>query len=297
MKRCLILVMVLLVVLVITGWLVTRPATTSLTSSITPTTEVATKEKAEVTAVGEQTLTGEPIVTLTKAVTPELTASQVPIVTPNSTVTPTKAVTQNPTATATKAVTQQPTTTSTPVPVATKSPTLAPTKAVTVPPTIAPTSTPSPTPAYQHGYKWEYDMLDCVNAERAEEGLRPYTWSDDLAVIAQRRLGEAMAVWGTGQEHDGCVTGGENLASTGGYRLPSQVMEGWLISEGHRSVIMGDVTEDIVLPDDYPYTMVVDGVEYTAGDTISGTPVRMACVSHTDGATGSQFWIMVVEWR
>lgn len=275
---------ILFAVLVACGDKNSKPATNPgvLHTATTGESEKAEQDvKSDPTKGAETTPTGEEEVTPTTEVTDEAEPS------------PTVELTATPT----KAVTPKPTATSTPVPVATKFPTLAPTKAATATPTTAPTSTPSPTPAYQEGYKWEYDMLDCVNAERAKEGLKPYTWSDDLAVIAQRRLGEAMAVWGTGQEHAGCVTGGENLASTGGYRLPSQVMEGWLISEGHRSVIMGDVTEDIILPDDYPYTMVVDGVEYTAGDTVSGTPVRMACVSFTSGATGAQFWIMVVEWR
>lgn len=89
-----------------------------------------------------------------------------------------------------------------------------------------------------------------VNRERADAGLSPVTWSPALADAAQRHAedmaalnyfdhqskdGRDFATRARQAGYDGSPTG-ENIAK--GQRNPTQVMQSWMNSTGHRNNIL-----------------------------------------------------------
>ena len=88
-------------------------------------------------------------------------------------------------------------------------------------------------------------VLALVNGERAEAGLPPLTYRDDLQAAADLRATEIVTLFDhTRPDGSTCftafnvsyMTAGENIAS--GYRTPEAVMTGWMNSPGHRSNIL-----------------------------------------------------------
>lgn len=97
----------------------------------------------------------------------------------------------------------------------------------------------------------EYALLALANAERAERGIAPLVWNDDLGRAA-RAHSDDMAVNGC-RQHDSCngeawwkrigryypgwIAVGENIGG-GGYN-PPLIHGGWMASSGHRANILG----------------------------------------------------------
>ena len=88
-------------------------------------------------------------------------------------------------------------------------------------------------------------VLALVNGERAEAGLPPLTYRDDLQAAADLRATEIVTLFDhTRPDGSTCftafnvsyMTAGENIAS--GYRTPEAVMTGWMNSPGHRANIL-----------------------------------------------------------
>ena len=90
------------------------------------------------------------------------------------------------------------------------------------------------------------EVLRLVNVERAKVGLRPLKFSNDLAASAYVRATELPKKFShTRPNGTKCFTAmpsggrilGENLA--GGQKTPSQVVQAWMDSPGHRDNILG----------------------------------------------------------
>ncbi len=154
---------------------------------------------------------------------------------------------------------------------------------------VLPTNTPEPTPT-PYGVLCK-EMLTLVNEARAEEGLRPYTWGSDLEEIAKRRAVELIEEYENGTIHDGVCTAGENVAK--GYGA-DYVFGLWMNSTGHRALIMNPATEGYIVPEGVQ--VMADGVLYTEGEYVPGTPRRMAC-AYCRIYGDSPFWVLVVEHR
>ena len=91
---------------------------------------------------------------------------------------------------------------------------------------------------------WAKTVLDLVNAEREANGLAPLSWSGSLAKAAKVRATEIVVKW-SHTRPDGSewwtvsdLTYGENLAY--GQTSPSEVVEAWMNSSGHKANILGD---------------------------------------------------------
>ena len=85
-------------------------------------------------------------------------------------------------------------------------------------------------------------VLELVNAERTKAGLKPLTWSDDLAVGADIRAVETCVLFShdrpNGKDCFSLPTGlmAENIAE--GHTTAEHVMRDWMKSSGHRANIM-----------------------------------------------------------
>lgn len=94
------------------------------------------------------------------------------------------------------------------------------------------------------------EILELVNAARAEEGLSPLVLDGELNGAAQVRASECLesfshtrpggSAYKTAIEEAGISSDwtGENLAT--GQTAPRQVVESWLKSEGHRANILNE---------------------------------------------------------
>jgi uncharacterized protein YkwD len=98
-------------------------------------------------------------------------------------------------------------------------------------------------PAGSFDYSFIYNVLDIVNARRAESGLPGLTWNETLAESARIRATEIVTCWshtrpdGTPWYTAGAqLQMGENLAY--GQTSPEQVMDEWMASEGHAQNIL-----------------------------------------------------------
>ncbi len=163
------------------------------------------------------------------------------------------------------------------------------------PVTLAPTPKPvTPEPDITPELNVVFDMLEMVNEARAEEGLKPYAWSEKLEQICKERIDEILDNYDKGVDlHEGCRTAGENIAIT---TVAERAFALWMNSDAHRSIIMSDITEDEYLDPSWELWETVtcfnsDGIRYYAGDTIPGKEMVMACVEY-DG-----IWILVTEHR
>lgn len=88
------------------------------------------------------------------------------------------------------------------------------------------------------------DIFDRVNAERAERGLAPVEWSDELAAVA-REWSRAMADRGVLEHQDpgellrreelsGFRGVGENIFTGSGPVTSGRIHAGWMRSDDHR---------------------------------------------------------------
>lgn len=104
----------------------------------------------------------------------------------------------------------------------------------------------SPTPEQAHPYIQE--IVTLVNAERAKEGLSPLTLNLQVSAAAQVRSSEIVSSFShTRPDGSSFVTAlqeqnisyrraGENIAW--GQKSPTEVMNSWMNSSGHRANIM-----------------------------------------------------------
>ena len=95
---------------------------------------------------------------------------------------------------------------------------------------------------------YEQQVINMVNEERAKKGLSALTIQNDLTLAAEVRARELEQLFAhTRPDGRNCFTAlddigipyssvGENIAY--GYTTPSNVMEGWMNSPGHRANIM-----------------------------------------------------------
>lgn len=263
----------------------------------TPTEEVepTVEPTVEITpdASIEPTVEVTPEATVTPEVTIEVSVEPTAIPTMEPTKEPTKAVTKSPTATptATKKVTATPT--------PTKKPTATVTPTPTKKPTATPTATPipaTPTPTPKPVAKLCKEMLTLTNEARAEEGLKPYSWGEDLEALALQRAEEAVEEYANDEPHAG-AQGPENLAWSGHSNI-ERIFTLWMNSSGHRAVIMAKSTEDFVVSEGEEFYR--DGVVYKAGETVPGQPVRMAsayiCVEDDSFLGYCYYWVYVIDY-
>lgn len=98
------------------------------------------------------------------------------------------------------------------------------------------------------------DVIDLVNAERAQRGLAPFAWQSRVTAAAEihsRDMAATQNMSHTGS--DGSNTGdrldrvgfdwrswGETVAA--GFRTPESVVDAWMNSDGHRQILLGDNT-------------------------------------------------------
>jgi len=113
------------------------------------------------------------------------------------------------------------------------------------------------------------EVLELVNKARAEEGLAPLALEPALREAAQVRAAECVGTFShtrpDGSRYSTAILEagieasymGENVAT--GYKTPSQVVDGWLDSEGHRANIL-----------DPNYTKIGIGLEKNTGNRYKG---------------------------
>lgn len=149
-------------------------------------------------------------------------------------------------------------------PVATRKPTLAPTRTPVVIPTRMPVVTPTPVPpagttagpsakpVQSPGSEADYaeQVLELVNAARAEEGLSPLVLDQAVCAAATVRAQELIGTFShTRPNGTSCFTvldesgisymaAGENIAA--GQSTPEAVVTAWMNSPGHRANILSD---------------------------------------------------------
>ena len=191
----------------------------------TETTETTESETTEAPASTSDTSATEPSETET---VPEDTTETTPEVTEAT-----------PTPTPKPKPTKAPKPTATPVPA---TPTPVPATPTPVPATPTPVPTADPTSAYAQ------EVLDLVNAERANAGLAPLTLDSSLNAAARVRAKEITTKWGhTRPNGTKCTTAitdqglsysaaSENISA--GRWSASDVVNGWMASDGHRANIL-----------------------------------------------------------
>lgn len=138
--------------------------------------------------------------------------------------------------------------------VQTRRPAAAPTRTPAAVPTrmpvAIPTATPSANPGQSPGNEDDYavQVLELVNAARAEEGLSPLVLDPAICVAASARSQELIETFShTRPDGTDCFTvfaefgisymaAGENIAA--GQKTPEAVMTAWMNSPGHRKNIL-----------------------------------------------------------
>ena len=105
----------------------------------------------------------------------------------------------------------------------------------------------------EHSHEYEQEVFDLTNQEREKAGLPTFVWAKSLTEIAQERAYE-LAVSYSHARPNGKPTQWENI-SMGGWRdwrrdengqiisividgTPKDVVQSWMLSEGHRANIM-----------------------------------------------------------
>lgn len=191
----------------------------------TETTETTESETTEATVSTSETSMTETSETET---TPEATTETTPEVTEAT-----------PTPTPKPKPTKAPKPTATPVPA---TPTPVPATPTPVPATPTPVPTADPTSAYAQ------EVLDLVNAERAKEGIAPLTLDSSLNAAARVRASELPSSFShTRPNGNKCTTAitdqglsysaaSENISA--GRWSASDVVAGWMASDGHKKNIM-----------------------------------------------------------
>ena len=117
-------------------------------------------------------------------------------------------------------------------------------------PNVAPTQPDAPvqTDSAEFNTAYEAEVLRLVNVERAKYGLSPLVMDKGVTAVAHLRAKEIVRSFShTRPDGSSCFTAakelgvsyrsaGENIAY--GYATPSQVVNGWMNSEGHRKNIL-----------------------------------------------------------
>ncbi|MCL1904218.1 MAG: CAP domain-containing protein [Oscillospiraceae bacterium] len=123
---------------------------------------------------------------------------------------------------------------------------------------IPETPPPPPPEPVSYGGNLAYEVLDLVNAERAAYGLHALAWDENFAYTARIRAQEIISgfytdhsrpdgsAWFTVINEAGIAYSfiGENMAKGGhpqtgaDWYTPTQVMAGWMASQGHRDNIL-----------------------------------------------------------
>ena len=92
-------------------------------------------------------------------------------------------------------------------------------------------------------YDYAYEVFKLVNEERARVHLEPLVMDEELTEAAMQRAAETHAIFShTRPDGSGCSTicparmRGENIAY--GQDSPSEVMDAWMTSSGHRANII-----------------------------------------------------------
>ena len=142
-----------------------------------------------------------------------------------------------------------PTPTPKPKPTKAPKPTAAPATPTPVPATPTPVpATPTPVPTADPTSAYAQEVLDLVNAERANAGLAPLTLDSSLNAAARVRAKEITTNWGhTRPNGTKCTTAitdqglsysaaSENISA--GRWSASDVVNGWMASDGHRANIL-----------------------------------------------------------
>lgn len=191
----------------------------------TETTETTESETTEATASTSETSMTETSETET---TPEATTETTPEVTEAT-----------PTPTPKPKPTKAPKPTATPVPA---TPTPVPATPTPVPATPTPVPTADPTSAYAQ------EVLDLVNAKRAEAGVAPLALDSSLNAAARVRAKEITTTWGHTRPNGGNPKSAveeqglspssvaENISA--GRWSAQDVVNGWMESDGHRANIL-----------------------------------------------------------
>lgn len=117
-------------------------------------------------------------------------------------------------------------------------------------PSPASAQQPAPAPGASQADQYERQVLDLVNARRAEAGMAPLAWDARLAALARAKsqdmrdnnyFGHQSPTLGSAfdmMQRAGVKYryAAENLAA--GQRTPQAVVEAWMNSSGHRANIM-----------------------------------------------------------
>ena len=178
---------------------------------------------------------------ITETETTETTESE----TTEATVSTSDTSATEPSETATPTPTPKPKPTKAPKPTATPgpaTPTPVPATPTPVPATPTPVPTADPTSAYAQ------EVLDLVNAERANAGLAPLTLDSSLNAAARVRAKEITTKWGHTRPNGGNPKSAveeqgispssvaENISA--GRWSASEVVNAWMASDGHRANIL-----------------------------------------------------------
>ena len=114
------------------------------------------------------------------------------------------------------------------------------------------TTTSSPDNSQTSASAFEKEVFDLTNAFRAENGLKPFTWSQELSNVAKAHSDDMSARnFFSHNNPDGkspfdrmkdygisFTAAAENIAY--GQKTPAQVVEAWKNSAGHRANMLGN---------------------------------------------------------
>lgn len=143
--------------------------------------------------------------------------------------------------------------TSEPTAIPTQAPPAEPTAVPTQEPTAEPTSAPSPTAERA----MEQEVLKLVNRARAENGLNPLLWADDLADIARAHSADMIERGFFSHTNPDGQSPFDRIKSNGiSYRAAAEniaygqpdaeaVMNSWMNSAGHRANILNENLKEI----------------------------------------------------
>lgn len=97
-------------------------------------------------------------------------------------------------------------------------------------------------PESHYNPQYNQQVLDLINAKRAEAGVPTITYNSSLQYIADARAKEVVSDWSHDglkkyEQANGCDYG-EILAY--GYGTPKEVINGWMNSSGHKNAMLAD---------------------------------------------------------
>ena len=151
-------------------------------------------------------------------------------------------------------------------------------------------------------FDYARQVVDRVNAERSAAGIAPVTIDAELTNAAMLRAAETVALFshmrpnGTLCDTVSDKVMGENIAY--GYANPTQVMRGWMDSEGHRSNILKSSYQSIgvgcIYVNGVYFWVQLFGGESGSGSIPSGT---YSVTMPTFGVTESETWLRYAMQR